>query len=80
MASRYPGVKIIIDHFAMLDLSRPDSEGIDKILALSVYPNIYIDTRLQNPSQQPTPYRDMWPKRALCSLQTLARIGPGPAS
>jgi hypothetical protein len=38
-------VKIVIDHFAMLDLSRPDSEGIDKLLALSVLPNIYVDTR-----------------------------------
>ena len=64
IAPRFPGVKIVIDHFAMLDLSRPDSEGIDKILALSVHPNVYMDTRLQNPSQQQTPYRDMWPNRA----------------
>ena len=52
----------------MLDLSKPDSEGIDKLLALSSYPNIFIDTRLQNPSQETTPYRDMWPNRAFLPL------------
>ena len=61
MAARFPGVKIVIDHFAMLDLDKPDSEGIDKILALAVHPNVYIDTRIQNPSKESMPFRDMWP-------------------
>ncbi|MFP6766853.1 MAG: amidohydrolase family protein [Planctomycetaceae bacterium] len=61
MARRFPGVKIVIDHFAMIDITRPDSEGIDQILALEKLPNVYIRTSLHNPSQQGIPFRDMWP-------------------
>ncbi len=61
MARRFPGVKIVIDHFAMIDITRPDSEGIDQILALEKLPNVYIRTSLHNPSQQNIPFRDMWP-------------------
>lgn len=61
MAQRFPGVKVVIDHFAMIDISRPDSEGIDQILKLKRLPNVYIRTSLHNPSKQGIPYRDMWP-------------------
>ena len=61
MARRFPGVKVVIDHFAMIDISRPDSEGIDQILKLKKLPNVYIRTSLHNPSKQGIPYRDMWP-------------------
>ena len=61
MAQRFPGVKVVIDHFAMIDISRPDSEGIDPLLDLERHPNVYIRTSLHNPSKEQTPYRDMWP-------------------
>ena len=66
MARRFPGVNIVIDHFAMIDISKPASAGIDKIVALAKLPNVYVRTSLHNPSQQSMPYRDMWPylKRA----------------
>lgn len=60
MARRFPGVKVVIDHFAMIDIARPDSEGIDQILAMQKLPNVYVRTSLHNPSQQSIPYRDMW--------------------
>jgi len=52
---------VVIDHFAMIDISRPDSEGIDQILALHRLPNVYIRTSLHNPSKAGIPFRDMWP-------------------
>jgi predicted TIM-barrel fold metal-dependent hydrolase len=61
MAERFPGVKVVIDHFAMIDITRPDSEGIDQILALERLPNVYIRTSLHNSSKEQIPYRDMWP-------------------
>lgn len=61
MAERFPGVKIVIDHFAMIDITRPDEEGIDQILDLEKFPNVYIRTSLHNPSKEKIPYRDMWP-------------------
>ena len=61
MAERFPGVKVVIDHFAMIDLSRPDSEGIEPLLDLDRFPNVHIRTSLHNPSREETPYRDMWP-------------------
>ena len=60
MARRFPGVKLVIDHFAMLDITKPDSEGIDGILALKGLKNVYVRTSLHNPSQQKPPFRDMW--------------------
>ena len=45
----------------MLDMTKPDSEGIDLILALEPHPNVYIRTSLHNPSLEPLPFRDMWP-------------------
>ena len=61
MAKRFPGVKVVVDHFAMIDITRPDSEGIDQILAIEPLSNVYIRTSLHNPSRQTIPYRDMWP-------------------
>ena len=61
MAARFPGVKLVIDHFAEPDISRPASEGIDLLCALAVHPNIFIRTSLHNPSLEPMPFRDMWP-------------------
>ena len=61
MAQRFPGVKVVIDHFAMIDISRPDGEGIEPLLDLERHSNVYIRTSLHNPSKEQTPYRDMWP-------------------
>ena len=62
MARRLPGVNVVIDHIAMIDISAPDSEGFDQLLALSKWPNVYIRTSLHNPSKtKQTPYRDVWP-------------------
>ncbi len=61
MAARFPGVNIVIDHMAMIDITRPDIEGIDPLCGLAKYPNVYTRTSLHNPSKQGTPYRDVWP-------------------
>lgn len=61
MAARFPGVNVVIDHIAMIDISRPDDEGINPLLDLHRFPNVYIRTSLHNPSRQPPPFRDMWP-------------------
>jgi predicted TIM-barrel fold metal-dependent hydrolase len=61
MASRFPGVHVVIDHLAMIDIRRPDAEGIDELLALARHPNVYVRTSLHNPSREQIPYRDTWP-------------------
>lgn len=61
MAARFPGVNVVIDHFAMIDITRPDSEGFDQLLGLNSHPNVYIRTSLHNPSRMELPFRDMWP-------------------
>ncbi len=61
MAERFPGANVVVDHFAMMDISRPDSEGIDQIVALKRFPNVYIRTYLSNTSKEREPCRDMWP-------------------
>lgn len=61
MARRHPGVNVVIDHFAMIDIAAPDAEGIDRIVALADLPNIYVRTSLHNPSKESAPFRDMWP-------------------
>lgn len=61
MAARFPGVKIVVDHLAMIDISKPDSEGINPLCNLAKFPNVYIRTSLHNPSKQKPPYRDVWP-------------------
>jgi len=62
MARRFPGVNVVIDHIAMIDITRPDSEGFGPLLEMSRLPNVYVRTSLHNPSKtrQP-PYRDVWP-------------------
>lgn len=61
MAERFPGVNVVIDHFAMIDITRPDSEGFGPLLSLARFSNVNIRTSLHNPSREPIPYRDMWP-------------------
>lgn len=61
MAARFPGVNIVVDHFAMIDITASDSEGFSPLLDLNKHPNVYIRTSLHNPSRQKLPYRDMWP-------------------
>ncbi len=61
MAERFPGVKVVIDHFAMMDITAPDSEGFGPLLELSKRPNVTIRTSLHNPSREQMPFRDMWP-------------------
>jgi predicted TIM-barrel fold metal-dependent hydrolase len=62
MAARFPGVNVVIDHMAMIDISRPASEGIDRLVGLAKYPNVYARTSLHNPSKtKELPFRDVWP-------------------
>ena len=61
MAERFPGVNVVIDHMAMIDITAPDGEGFGPLLDLEKHPNVYIRTSLHNPSRQGTPYRDVWP-------------------
>ena len=61
LADRFPGVNVVIDHFAMIDITAPDSYGFGPLLELSRFPNVYIRTSLHNPSKEQIPYRDMWP-------------------
>lgn len=60
MAARFPGVNVVIDHFAMIDITAPDAEGFQPLLDLHRYPNVYVRTSLHNPSRQKPPFRDMW--------------------
>jgi predicted TIM-barrel fold metal-dependent hydrolase len=62
MAERFPGVNVVIDHMAMIDISKPDSDGFGPLLELARFPNVYIRTSLHNPSKtRQMPYRDVWP-------------------
>ncbi len=61
MAARFPGVSVVIDHLAMIDITAPDSDGFGPLLDLAELPNVYIRTSLHNPSRQEMPYRDVWP-------------------
>jgi predicted TIM-barrel fold metal-dependent hydrolase len=62
MAARFPGVNVVIDHMAMIDIAAPDSAGFGPLLDLAKHPNVYVRTSLHNPSKsrQP-PFRDVWP-------------------
>ncbi|MBI1791254.1 MAG: amidohydrolase [Acidobacteria bacterium] len=61
MAGRFPGVNVVIDHMAMIDIGAPDSEGFGPLLDLARLPNVYIRTSLHNPSKtREMPYRDVW--------------------
>ena len=61
MAARYPGVKVVIDHLAMIDITADDDEGFGPLVAMHTIPNVYVRTSLHNPSRKQTPYRDVWP-------------------
>jgi predicted TIM-barrel fold metal-dependent hydrolase len=62
MAERFPGVKVVIDHMAMIDIQAPDSEGFGPLLAMAKFPNVYIRTTMINLSKtKQLPYRDVWP-------------------
>ncbi len=62
MAERFPGVNVVIDHIAMIDITAPDSAGFGPLLEMVRLPNVYIRTSLHNPSKtKQTPYRDVWP-------------------
>ncbi|MEW6753269.1 MAG: amidohydrolase family protein [Candidatus Latescibacterota bacterium] len=61
MAARFPGVKVVIDHLAMIDITAPDEAGFGPLVAMHRLPNVYIRTSLHNPSRHGVPYRDVWP-------------------
>ena len=62
MAERFPGVTVVIDHMAMIDISAPDSQGFGPLLDLAKFPNVYIRTTMVNLSKtKELPYRDVWP-------------------
>jgi predicted TIM-barrel fold metal-dependent hydrolase len=62
MARRFPGVNIVIDHIAMIDINAPDSDGFGPLLDLARFPNVYVRTSLHNPSKtKQLPFRDVWP-------------------
>jgi predicted TIM-barrel fold metal-dependent hydrolase len=62
MAGRFPGVNVVIDHLAMIDIGAPDADGFGPLLELERYPNVYIRTSLHNPSKtNEPPFRDVWP-------------------
>jgi predicted TIM-barrel fold metal-dependent hydrolase len=62
MAGRFPGVGVVIDHLAMIDITAPDADGFGPLLNLERYPNVYVRTSLHNPSKsRQMPYRDVWP-------------------
>ena len=62
MAARFPGVNVVIDHMAMIDINAPDAEGFGPLLGLAKYPNVYVRTSLHNPSKtRQSPYKDVWP-------------------
>jgi len=62
MAARFPGVNVVIDHMAMIDITAPDADGFGPLLDLAKHPNVTVRTSLHNPSKtKQTPFRDVWP-------------------
>ena len=61
MAERFPGVKIVIDHMALINIARPEEEGIVPLVSLADFPNVYCRTSLHRVSKETMPYRDAWP-------------------
>ncbi|MCP5111319.1 MAG: amidohydrolase, partial [bacterium] len=51
MAERFPGVNIVVDHMAMIDITAPASDGFGPLLDLERFPNVYIRTSLHNLSK-----------------------------
>ncbi|MBS11826.1 MAG: hypothetical protein CME19_09520 [Gemmatimonadetes bacterium] len=61
MAERFPGVNVVIDHIAMIDITADDEAGFGPLLDMHRLPNVYVRTSLHNPSREEVPYRDVWP-------------------
>jgi predicted TIM-barrel fold metal-dependent hydrolase len=62
MARRFPGVNVVIDHLAKIDITAPDSAGFGALLDLARYPNVHIRTSIQTLSKTgKMPFRDVWP-------------------
>ncbi len=62
MAQRFPGVNLVIDHMAKVDVSDLNSKGCIDLLNLSRHPNVYVRTSMHTLSKtQETPFRDVWP-------------------
>jgi predicted TIM-barrel fold metal-dependent hydrolase len=61
---RFPGVKVVIDHLARVDLGGKDAEAeTRKLLALARYPNVHVkvsELMILSPSKK-YPYRDTFP-------------------
>ncbi len=61
MAERHPGVAVVVDHMALIDITRPDEEGIDPLVRLHRLPNVFARTSLHNQSKLKLPFTDVWP-------------------
>src|SRR5262249_36725111 len=64
MVGRHPGVKIVIDHLARVDLSKPDPAAeVAKLTRLAKYPNVWVkvsELSVISPSKK-YPYADTFP-------------------
>ncbi|MGH8247469.1 MAG: amidohydrolase family protein, partial [Gammaproteobacteria bacterium] len=64
MVRRFPGVRVVIDHLARIDLKLPDPlPEFKKLLALARYRNVYAkvsELNILSPSKQ-YPYKDTFP-------------------
>jgi predicted TIM-barrel fold metal-dependent hydrolase len=64
MVSRFPKVKVVIDHLARVDLQAKDAEDqTKKLLALARYPNVWVkvsELNILSPSKK-YPYKDTFP-------------------
>jgi hypothetical protein len=69
MAQRFPGVNIVIDHIAMIDITAPDSDGFGPLLNLERFPNVYIRTSCNLQTKQ-MPYPTSGPSSAACTTAT----------
>jgi len=62
MAARFPGVRIVIDHFGMIDIDEPGRKGFETLLSFEKYSNVYCKVHLNDPSKsKEIPFRDMFP-------------------
>jgi predicted TIM-barrel fold metal-dependent hydrolase len=63
MLARHPAVKIVIDHLARVDLTKPEpAEEVAKLTRLAKYPNVWVkvsELNILSPSKYP--YADMFP-------------------
>jgi predicted TIM-barrel fold metal-dependent hydrolase len=64
LVKRFPKVRVVIDHFAYVDLKGQDAETeTKKLLALAKYPNVWVkvsELMVLSPSKK-YPYRDTYP-------------------